>query len=84
MVGDRSRAMWSRTAIFLADLTGMEINVPSGLKNWSICSVMRISINVERELDLDFYVHGRAKGLNSGNSLTDGRDLWHVQLKQHC
>ena len=46
MVGDRSRAMWSRTAIFLADLTGMEINVPSGLKNWSIGSVMRISINV--------------------------------------
>jgi hypothetical protein len=24
----------------LADLTGMEINVPSGLKNWSICSDM--------------------------------------------
>ena len=40
MVGDRSRAMWSRTAIFLADLTGMEINVPSGLKNWSMGSVI--------------------------------------------
>ena len=46
MVGDRSRAMWSRTAIFLADLTGMEINVPSGLKNWSICSDMSISVNL--------------------------------------
>ena len=44
MVGDRSRAMWSRTAIFLADLTGMEINVPSGLKNWSICSDMCVII----------------------------------------
>ena len=55
MVGDRSRAMWSRTAIFLADLTGMEINVPSGLKNWSICSVMRISINVEGEFKKDAF-----------------------------
>jgi polyferredoxin len=26
VVGDRSRAMWSRTAIFLADLTGMALN----------------------------------------------------------
>lgn len=48
MVGDRSRAMWSRTAIFLADLTGMEINVPSGLKNWSICSVMEETLSVRR------------------------------------
>jgi hypothetical protein len=30
----------------LADLTGMEINVPSGLKNWSICSVIAISVNL--------------------------------------
>jgi hypothetical protein len=30
----------------LADLTGMAINVPSGLKNWSICSDMGISVNL--------------------------------------
>jgi hypothetical protein len=44
--------MWSRTAIFLADLTGMEINVPSGLKNWSICSVMRTSVKGEVRINL--------------------------------
>jgi hypothetical protein len=32
-VADSSWAMWVRTAIFLAGLTGMEINVPSGRKN---------------------------------------------------
>ena len=40
VVGDSSWAMRCRTAIFLAGLTGIEIKVPSGLKNWSIYSVM--------------------------------------------
>ena len=53
MVGDRSWAMWSRTAIFLADLTGMEISVPSGLKNWSICSVMGLSLIRSDHLSLE-------------------------------
>ena len=53
MVGDSSWAMWSRTAIFLADLTGMEISVPSGLKNWSICSVMGLSLIRSDHLTLE-------------------------------
>ena len=40
MVGDSSWAMWVRTAIFLAGLTGIEMSVPSGRKNWSICSLI--------------------------------------------
>ena len=48
MVGDSSWAMWVRTAIFLAGLTGIEMSVPSGRKNWSICSLMGLSVIVER------------------------------------
>ena len=47
MVGDSSWAMWVRTAIFLAALTGIEISVPSGRKNWSICSLIGLSVIVE-------------------------------------
>ena len=36
VVGDRSWAMRCRTAIFLADLTGIEIKVPSEGENWPI------------------------------------------------
>ena len=42
--GERSAAIWRRTASFLASFTGMLIKVPSGLKNWSICSVMGLSV----------------------------------------
>jgi hypothetical protein len=66
VVGDRSRAMWSRTAIFLADLTGMEINVPSGLKNWSICSVMAI----RRIFHLN--LHTGSLGTRHAGHLSDG------------
>ena len=42
--GESSEAMWRRTASFLGSFTGMLMSVPSGRKNWSICSVMGISV----------------------------------------
>ena len=54
MVGDSSWAMWVRTAIFLAGLTGIEMSVPSGRKNWSICSLMGSIINPEMSVDRKF------------------------------
>ena len=54
MVGDSSWAMWVRTAIFLAGLTGIEMSVPSGRKNWSICSVICSIINPEMSVDREF------------------------------
>ena len=66
MVGDRSWAMWSRTAIFLVDLTGMEISVPSGLKNWSICSAMGLSV-YRRQLLLLSMNQDNNKKLMSGH-----------------
>ena len=51
--GDSSWAMRYRTAIFLADLTGIAISVPSGLKNWSICSVMGLSLIRSDHLTLE-------------------------------
>ena len=42
--GDSLLAMNFKTAIFLVALAGIFINVPSGRKNWSICSLMGVSI----------------------------------------
>jgi len=42
--GDSLLAMNSKTAIFLEAFAGMLINVPSGRKNWSICSLIGVSI----------------------------------------
>ena len=54
MVGDSSWAKWVRTAIFLAGLTGIEMSVPSGRKNWSICWLMGSIIKPEMSVDRKF------------------------------
>jgi len=52
--GDSSEAMWRRTASFLWSFTGMLIKVPSGRKNWSICSVIRVIINPDGGVNRKF------------------------------
>jgi hypothetical protein len=40
----------------LASFTGMLIKVPSGLKNWSICSVMGLSVIRNDHFSLEILV----------------------------
>jgi len=50
VLGDSLLAKNSKTAIFLEALAGMFINVPSGRKNWSICSLIGVSIKGRKAL----------------------------------